>query len=250
MTGSADCPGDLLAPAIELARDGFRGRRGVLPGRRGERPDLRTRARSGVGRLDRRSTGPDGRPWQLGERVRLPALRRNPRADRREGWAEPYEGEPRRAARPPPWPARAPRSGLADLRDHRSTLDRADLDRLPGRPGDRPPAEQLGLRRPRAAQHPRVVRAACGTRPRGSVRWAHLGIEASKLAMADRDAHLTDPESLSGAARASCSTRATRGGWPAGSTRPGGRPAARPAASGRRHDLAGRGRRRRATRSA
>ncbi|MGH2465722.1 MAG: gamma-glutamyltransferase, partial [Candidatus Limnocylindrales bacterium] len=25
-------------------------------------------------------------------------------------------------------------------------------------------------------------------------RWAHLGIEASKLAMADRDAHLTDPE--------------------------------------------------------
>ena len=26
------------------------------------------------------------------------------------------------------------------------------------------------------------------------MRWAHLGIEASKLAMADRDAHLTDPD--------------------------------------------------------
>ena len=44
----------------------------------------------------------------------------------------------------------------------RLDLDRADRDRLPRRPGDEPPAQQLGLRGPRDPQRPRAVRAAAG----------------------------------------------------------------------------------------
>ena len=85
-----------------------------------------------------------------------------------------------------------------DLRAHTSTPDRADRHRLPRRPGHDPPAEQLRHRRARAAVDPRAVRGARPRRVRARPAstdpgWIHLGIEAAKLAMADRDAYLTDP---------------------------------------------------------
>ena len=85
------------------------------------------------------------------------------------------------------------RSRRADLRDAHLDVERADRDRLPRRPGHDPPAEQLRDRRPRAAEHPRDVRAAARPAAFGpdgvaDPRWIHLGIEAAKLAMADRDA--------------------------------------------------------------
>ena len=79
-------------------------------------------------------------------------------------------------------------------------VERTDLHELPRGPRvttHRP--ELVGPGRARDPQHPGAVRATAGDclrgRPRrGRLRWVHLGLEASKLAMADRDAHLTDPE--------------------------------------------------------
>ena len=107
-------------------------------------------------------------------------------------------GRPRRPAGARARRCRGARSRAADLRDHTSTPTDADRDRLPRRPGHDPSAQQLGRRRARAARrswrgsrHPaptRSGRPASPTRP-GSTS----GIEAAKLAMADRDAYLTDP---------------------------------------------------------
>ena len=198
MPGTAGCRArTVLAPAIELARDGLPGLGRVHLGGRGDAAGGRRGARPGRPGSSR-STGPHGRPWRPGERVRLPALAATLERLADVGFDDFYDGEiGERQAR-----------GLAaagsaitadDLAGAHLDLDRADRDRLPRRPGHDPPAEQLRDRRPRAPEHPRDVRAAGRRRHSGrtastDARWIHLGIEASKLAMADRDFHLTDPE--------------------------------------------------------
>ena len=73
-------------------------------------------------------------------------------------------------------------------------------------------------------------------------RWVHLGLEASKLAMADRDAHLTDPDFLE-IPSTGCSTRLRRVARPP-DRRAAGDPRRRGAEpEGRWDDLAGRDRR-------
>ena len=78
-----------------------------------------------------------------------------------------------------------------------------DVGRARSRPttaasASRPTRRTRRGRRARAPQRPRAVRAAAAGRVRSggrgpTPRWIHLGIEAAKLAMADRDAYLTDP---------------------------------------------------------
>ena len=81
----------LLAPALELARDGF------------PADEAFCRATEVSGAVFARELGPDaagwnavyrpdGRPWQIGARVRLPALAATLERIATEGWAEPYEG--------------------------------------------------------------------------------------------------------------------------------------------------------------
>ena len=90
---------------------------------------------------------------------------------------------------------------------------------------------------------------AGGVRPDGvdaTPRWIHLGIEASKLAMADRDAHLTDPELRRRPGRPAALARPTPPSSPGGSTRRARRcRPPRPRAARRRDDLPRDGRRRR-----
>ena len=177
--------------------------------------DLRIGARPGL-----RSTA---RPAGPGGPASGSACRPSPRRS---------SGSPRRASTSSTTatsPTARRRAGGRRLGDHHGRparpsvdLDGADRDRLSGRPGDDPSAEQLGPRRPRAAQHPRAVRAATAGRLRAGRRdrsgWVHLGIEASKLAMADRDAHLADPAMRRHPGRAAPRRPSTRPSWRPGST--------------------------------
>ena len=79
-------------------------------------------------------------------------------------------------------------------------LDRADRDDLPRRAGHDPSAELARASSPSSCSTSSSSSSRRRRRPSGRTasttpRWVHLGIEAAKLAMADRDAHLTDPES-------------------------------------------------------
>ena len=181
---------------------------------------------------------PAGRPWHPGERVRLPALAGTLERIATQGWSELYEGE--LADRQAEALAEAGSDlRIEDLRDHRSSwtepiwTDYRGIRVTGHRPNSsgfvalellnilgqfEPPAQHLG---------------DAGLAER--TRWAHLGIEASKLAMADRDAYLADPDDRP-APLAELLDRPTPSGWLPGSTqtgRPIRRPPGRPAAAAR-----------------
>src|SRR5450756_1442965 len=111
----------LLAPAIELAREGF------------PADELFARAVEGSARVFDAELGPlargwhavyrpDGRPWRLGERVRLPALARTLERLATAGLADFYAGEV--AARQAAGPAAAGSPCTAgDLAAHESTWE-------------------------------------------------------------------------------------------------------------------------------
>jgi gamma-glutamyltranspeptidase/glutathione hydrolase len=190
----------LLAPAIELAREGF------------PADEAFCRATEVSAAVFQREMGPDaagwnavyrpdGRPWHLGARVRLPALAATLERIATEGWAELYEGATadRQAAA---LAAAGSAISLGDLRSHASTWTEPIATdyrgvRVTGHPPNSSGFVALELLNILETFEPPVaVMPGPGGRPSVAeqVRWAHLGIEASKLAMADRDAHLTDPE--------------------------------------------------------
>ena len=143
-------------------RSSWRGtgsRRGTGSSRRSRRRCRRSSRRSARARASSRSTGRTAAPGG-------PASGSGCRPSRRRssGWPRSASTTSTTARS-----ASARRRGLAAVgcRDHgrrparaHLDLDRADRDRLPRRPGHDPPAEPLGHRRPRAAEHPRDVRAA------------------------------------------------------------------------------------------
>ena len=185
---------DLLAPAIELA-DGFPASAGLdrLPWN-GPRWSSATMA-TGPARID-----PEGRPWRLGERVRLPALGRTAAHPCRRGSECPVHGLARRArghvsrrvpgppSARPTWPPTGPTGacpiattyrGLTSLSHPPNSCGAVALETLAILDHLEPP--------PPAAFDGLGVADA---------RWVHLGLEASRIALADRDRWLTDIDAM------------------------------------------------------
>src|SRR2546428_4642613 len=183
----------VLGPAIELARDGFPAWGGFIDA---------VEATSGI---VAETVGPDagwfevcrprGRAWRLGERVRQPALAATLERLAAAGFDDAYEGElGERQARF--LAAIGSPIGLADLRTHLSTwTDPIGVDYRGVRVTTHPPNSSglvaLEVLNILERFEPPPQRGASAEDTAG---WIHLGIEAAKLAMADRDACLTDPE--------------------------------------------------------
>ncbi len=181
----------LLAPAIEMAQDGF------------PADEAFVRAVEASASVFARELGPEAagwssiyrpasRPWRLGERVRLPALAGTLGRIAAEGWGALYEGD-LAERQSTALAAAGSQIRAADLGEHRSTWTEPIATdyrgvRVTGHPPNSSGLVALELLNVLEQFEPPDETLA------GQVRWAHLGIEASKLAMADRDAHLADPE--------------------------------------------------------
>lgn len=184
----------ILGPAIELARNGFPAWDGFIG------------AVERTAQLARELLGPDagflavyrphGRPWRPGERVRLPALAATLETLATEGFDAFYDGDiGERQARG----LGAAGSSIAwsDLQAHTSTwVDPISTDYRGVRVTTHPPnssglvaLEILAI----LDRFKAPPASAFGPDGVADPAWIHLGVEASKLAMADRDAFLTDP---------------------------------------------------------
>jgi gamma-glutamyltranspeptidase/glutathione hydrolase len=190
----------LLAPAIELARGGF------------PADELFARAVEGSAQAFDVELGPlargfhavyrpEGRPWRLGERVRLPALAATLEQLATDSLADFYEGDlaVRQAAA---LAAAGSACARSDLAAHTSTWEAPLALDYRGITATTHPPNSSGviglevlniLRALPAPSHDDFVPGGAGSTAGPDLRWVHLGIEATKLALADRDAHLTDP---------------------------------------------------------
>jgi len=194
--------GDVLGPAIELAEGGFPAWDGFIDSV--DRTCL----------IVARDLGPDapfgayyrarGRAWQPGELVRFPALAGTLQRLADEGFDGFYDGDlGERQARF--LAAAGGPHAAADFRDHTSTWGDPISTTYRGVTVTTHPPNSSGI----VALELLNILAASGEAPdpatfgpdldgygraMGDPGWIHRAIEASKLAMADRDAHLTDPD--------------------------------------------------------
>jgi gamma-glutamyltranspeptidase/glutathione hydrolase len=186
---------EILAPAIELALAGFPAWDGFIEAVEAAAPLVRAEMgpRSGWAAVHR----PAGRPWRPGERVRFPALASSIERLAAAGFDDLYEGEL----------AERVAVGLAaagspiradDLRAHTSTWGEPIWTDYRGtRVTTHPPNSQglVALEILNILERFEPPAAGAFADGRGAdARWIHLGVEAAKLAMADRDEHLTDPD--------------------------------------------------------
>jgi gamma-glutamyltranspeptidase/glutathione hydrolase len=187
--------GDVLRPAIELARDGFAAWDGFASAVERTLPLVEEAIGPGSG--FERVYRPMGRPWQPGEVVQLPALAATLERLAEAGFDDFYEGDV--AARQCRGLAAAGSAiDAADLRDHASTwTEPISTDYRGVRVTTHPPnssgivaLELLNILETFEPPPAESFGPSGCTDP----GWIHLGIEASKLAMADRDYHLTDPD--------------------------------------------------------
>lgn len=188
---------EILAPAIELAWSGFPAWDGFISAVESALPDTVAALgpRSGFEQVYR----PHGRPWRPGERVKLPALASTLERLAEVGFEDFYEGDVgERQARG--LAAVGSAIGIDELRGHRSTWAAPiATDYRGARVTTHPPnssgivaLELLNLLE--TFEPPEA--SAFGPDGVADARWVHLGIEAAKLAMADRDRWLTDPTFL------------------------------------------------------
>ncbi len=185
----------ILAPAIELAAGGFPAWDGFIESV--EVTDSIVAATLGGESGWAAVYRPHGRPWRPGERVRLPALAATLERLALAGFDDLYEGElAERQARG--LAAAGSPITLADLRDHTSTWGNPiGTDYRGVRVTTHPPNSQGLVALEILAMLERFEPPSPGLFAGGQgadAPWIHLGIEASKLAMADRDAFITDPE--------------------------------------------------------
>ena len=190
----------ILGPAIDLARGGF------------PADELFCRAVEASARIFDAELGPlargfhavyrpAGRPWRLGERIRLPALAATLQRLATAGLADFYSGEI--AARQAAGLAAAGSvCGAADLAAHESSWETPLAFDYRGVTATTHPPNSSGviglevlnilgaLPAPLPAD---FVPGDGGATAGPDVRWVHAGIEATKRALADRDAFLTDP---------------------------------------------------------
>ncbi len=187
--------GDILAPAIQLAWEGFPAWDGFISAVEGTLPVVVAALgpASGFEQVYR----PHGRPWRPGERVRLPALAATLERMAEVGFDDFYDGEiGERQARG--LAAAGCAIGIGDLRAHTSTWAPPIATDYRGvRVTTHPPNSSgmvaLELLNILETFEPPAA-AAFGASGVDDARWVHLGIEAAKLATADRDFHLSDPE--------------------------------------------------------
>ena len=187
-------PATLLASAIDLAAGGFPAWPGFIDAV--ERGGPIVEAALGADAPFFATFRPHRRPWRAGELVRLPALARTLETLARDGFDALYEGPlaERQAA------ALATLGGgfaTSDFTDHASTWETPIAATYRGlRVTTHPPNSSgivaLELLRILEAFEPPTA-SSFGSDGIGDARWIHLGIEASKRAMADRDRYLTDP---------------------------------------------------------
>jgi gamma-glutamyltranspeptidase/glutathione hydrolase len=184
----------VLGPAIELARGGFPAWDGFIAAVELTGAVVAEAIGPGVG--FHRVYRPHDRPWRPGEIVRLPALATTLEHLAGEGFDAFYDGElGERQARG--LAAAGSAITAADLRDHASTwTEPIALDYRGVRVTTHPPnssgviaLELLGI----LGRFDAPAADAFGPDGVTDARWIHLGLEAAKLAMADRDAVLTDP---------------------------------------------------------
>jgi gamma-glutamyltranspeptidase len=186
---------DILAPAIELARDGFPAWDGFISAVEGILPAIVEAIGGGSG--FEQVYRPHGRPWRPGERVRLPALAATLERLAEVGFDDFYDGEI--GERQALGLAEAGSSiTAADLQAHRSAWTQPiETDYRGTRVTTHPPNSSgivaLELLNILETFEPPPAEAF-GPNGVEDARWIHLGIEAAKLAMADRDAWLTDPD--------------------------------------------------------
>lgn len=184
----------ILDPAIELAADGFPAWDGFIASVEAT-AELLPRAGvdpAGWAALFR----PAGRPWRPGERVRLPALAATLGHLATVGLDDFYVGELAERQVAALAAAGSPLR-LDDFRTHASTwATPISIDYRGVTVASHPPnssglvaLEILGIL---AALSPPAP-DAFGPRGLTDPVWVHLGIEAAKVAFADRDAHLSDP---------------------------------------------------------
>jgi gamma-glutamyltranspeptidase len=184
----------ILAPAIELAQRGFPAWGGFIRAVEATAGDVAEAIGPAAGFFQ--VYRPHGRAWRSGERVRLPALADTLATLAREGFEAFYEGDfAGRQVRA--LDAAGSSIDAADLRAHRSDWGKPiSVDYRGVRVTTHPPNSSglvalellaiLGQLEPPAA-------SAFGPDGVTDPAWIHAGIEAAKLAMADRDAFLTDP---------------------------------------------------------
>jgi gamma-glutamyltranspeptidase len=185
---------EVLAPAIELARDGFPAWPEFIDAVEATSRLLADQPGSGSGFAA--VYGPRAGRWLPGERVRLPALADTLATLAREGFDAFYEGglaeRQVRALAAAGSPLEAD-----DLREHRSTWgEPIGIEYRGVRVTTHPPnssgvvaLELLSL----LGRFEPPDSSAFGPDGVADARWIHLHLEAAKLAMADRDANLTDP---------------------------------------------------------
>ena len=188
---------EVLGPGLELARQGFPAWDGFISAVEGALPAVVEALGRGSG--FEQVYRPRGRPWRLGERVRLPALAATLERLADVGFDDFYEGE--LAGRQADGLAMVGCGiSVADLETHTSTWTEPIATDYRGvRFTTHPPnssgivtLELLNILETFDPPAP----AAFGPNGVEDARWIHLGIEAAKLAMADRDVHLTDPDFL------------------------------------------------------
>jgi len=184
----------ILAPAIELARDGFPAWDGFIDAVEGTAVNVGETISATAGFFE--VFRPNGRPWRPGERVRLAALASTLSTLATDGFDSFYDGDlGERQARG--LAAAGSPIARSDLERHRSEWGAPiAIDYRGVRVTSHPPnssglvaLELLSI----LGQFQPPSRDAFGPDGVTDPAWIHLGIEASKLAMADRDAHLTDP---------------------------------------------------------
>ena len=186
---------EILAPAIQLAWDGFPAWDGFISSVEGALPAVRAALGDGSG--FEQVYRPNGRPWRPGERVRLPALAATLERLADIGFDDFYDGET--AERQATCLALVGSAiTVEDLREHTSTWTAPIETTYRGVRVTTHPPNSSGivaleiLNVLETFEPPRA--AAFGPDGVDDAGWIHLGIEASKLAMADRDFHLSDPD--------------------------------------------------------
>lgn len=191
---------DLLAPAIELAAGGFPADGAFIRAVEAAAPIFARELGEGA-RGWSSVYRPHGRPWRPGERVVLSALAATLERLAVAGPSDLYEGllAERQAAG---LAAAGSPISAADLAAHASsweaplTLDYREATATTHPPNSSGVTALEILNVLRALEPPRpgtFLPGPGGLTAGADLRWVHAGIEAAKRALADRDAHLTDP---------------------------------------------------------